>query len=51
MPAADKAWPYDSVELGFPTMCRFWDFGCEHILPKEKFELVKPYLDMEDKRE
>ena len=42
---------YDDMESYEKTMCRFWDFGCEHILPKEKFELVKPYLDMENKRE
>ena len=35
---------YDDIEHYDHTMFRFWDFGCSHILPKEKFELIEPYL-------
>lgn len=26
------------------TLHRFWDWGCENILPKEKYEIIKPYI-------
>jgi hypothetical protein len=26
------------------TLWRLWDWGCTRILPKEKFEIIKPYL-------
>lgn len=32
------------MESYFKTLFRFWDFGYKHILPKEDFELIKPYL-------
>lgn len=26
------------------TLHRLWDFGCENILPKADYELIKPYI-------
>lgn len=26
------------------TVCRLWDWGYTRILPKEKFEIIKPYI-------
>ena len=26
------------------TLWRLWDFGCENILPKADYELIKPYI-------
>ena len=43
----NQTW-FDDVVPFNTFMWRFWDFDCKHILPKEKFELVKPYLDFEE---
>jgi hypothetical protein len=26
------------------TLFRLWDWGCTRILPKEKYEIIKPYI-------
>ena len=26
------------------TLWRWWDWGCKHLLPKEDYELIRPYL-------
>lgn len=26
------------------TLWRWWDWGCKNILPKEDYELIRPYL-------
>lgn len=40
---------YEDEEDYDKTMWRLWDWGCTRILPKEKFEIIKPYLDKEVK--
>lgn len=35
---------YDDIESYDRTLWRLYDFGCENILPKEKYEIIKPYL-------
>lgn len=35
---------YDDMESYESTLFRLWDWGCTRILPKEKFEIIKPYL-------
>lgn len=40
----DQAVDYDDMESIDSTIFRFWDFGCTRILPKEKYELVKPFI-------
>ena len=32
------------MESYYDTLWRLWDFGCENILPKEDYELIKPYI-------
>ena len=34
----------EEMEAYEATLFRLWDWGCTRILPPEKFELVKPYL-------
>ena len=34
----------DSMESCDRTLFRFWDWGYTRILPKEDFELIKPYI-------
>lgn len=34
---------YDLESYG-KTLWRLWDWGYEHILPPEKFEIIKPYI-------
>lgn len=34
----------DNIEDISKTLFRFWDWGYENILPKEDFELIKPYI-------
>lgn len=29
------------------TVLRIWDWGYKRILPQEKYEIIKPYLDKE----
>jgi hypothetical protein len=33
-----------NMEHYVKTLCRLWDFGCKNILPKEDYELIKPYI-------
>lgn len=35
---------FEEMEEYEATLFRLWDWGCTRILPPEKFELVKPYL-------
>lgn len=35
---------YDDVEEYDSTLYRFWDWGYKNILPKEKYEIIKPYI-------
>lgn len=35
---------FEDMESYRATLLRFWDWGYTRILPKEKFELVKPYI-------
>ena len=35
----------DHIESLFLTIFRMWDWGYTRILPKEDFELIKPYLE------
>lgn len=39
---------YDDMESYDATFYRWWDWGYTHILPKDKFEIVKSYLDVEE---
>lgn len=34
----------NSMEQLSETIYRFTDWGCKNILPKEYFELIKPYI-------
>ena len=36
-------WHTDVESFG-KTLWRLWDWGYTRILPKEKFELIKPYI-------
>ena len=36
---------YDHMEHYNSTLFRLWDWGYENILPKEDFELIKPYIE------
>lgn len=40
---------YDDMENYDRTLFRFWDWGYKHILPPEKFEIIKPYIEVEKK--
>ena len=35
---------YDDKENYIKTVFRFWDWGYTRILPKDKFEIIKPYI-------
>ena len=37
---------YGDMESYDRTLYRLWDWGYTHILPKEKFEIIKPYIDL-----
>lgn len=39
----------DAVESYAKTLFRFWDWGYKNILPKEDFELIKPYIKEQQK--
>lgn len=41
---------FDDMESYDETFHRFWDWGYTNILPKEKFEIIKPYIKEEQKR-
>lgn len=34
----------ENIEDMTKTLFRLWDWGYENILPKEDFELIKPYM-------
>lgn len=36
---------YDDMESYDRTLWRLWDFGYKRILPKDKYELIKGYID------
>lgn len=36
---------YRDMETYNSTLFRFWDWGYTRILPKDKFELIKPYIE------
>lgn len=40
---------YGDMESYNRTLYRLWDWGYTHILPKEKFEIIKPYIEDEEK--
>ena len=35
---------YKDEENYIKTFWRFWDWGYTRILPKDKFEIIKPYI-------
>lgn len=35
---------YDDMEDYEKTLWRLWDWSYKRILPKEKFEIIKPYI-------
>lgn len=41
---SDSQVEYEDIESYYKTLYRIWDWGCTRILPKEKFELIKPYM-------
>ena len=36
---------YDDMEPYELTMLRVWDFGYSNILPPDKYEVIKPYIE------
>ena len=38
---------YRDMEDYDKTLFRLWDWGYTNILPKEKFEIIKPYINKE----
>ena len=36
---------YDDARSYIKTFLRFWDWGYKHILPRDKFEIIKPYIN------
>ena len=36
---------YYDMEPFHATVLRLFDFGCTNILPKEQYEIIKPYID------
>lgn len=42
---------YNDLESYDATLFRFWDWGYKHILPKEKFEIIEPYIKKVKKNE
>ena len=45
----DQYVDYADMEEYDDTMNRFWDFGYTRILPKDKFEIIKPYIEVRKK--
>ena len=39
---------YDDMESFEATLSRFWDWGYTRILPKDKYELIKPYIEKDN---
>lgn len=42
---------YNDLESYDATLFRFWDWGYKHILSKEKFEIIEPYIKKVKKNE
>lgn len=42
---------FDDIRSYYKTFLRFWDWGYENILPPEKYEIIKPYIDENNKEE
>jgi hypothetical protein len=36
---------YDDMESYDETLFRLFDFGYKNILPKEKYDIIKPYIN------
>ena len=36
--------PFDSMASYYKVLFRLWDWGYKHILPKDKYELIKTYI-------
>lgn len=36
---------YEDMEPYDKTFNRFWDWGYKRILPKEKFEIIEPFIE------
>ena len=41
---SDSQVEYKDIESYYKTLFRIWDWGCTRILPKEKFEIIKPFM-------
>jgi hypothetical protein len=39
---------YNDEESYEKTLFRLWDWGYTRILPKDKFEIIKPYIDRKE---
>ena len=37
---------YEDLESYESTLFRLWDWGYKRILPPEKFEIIKPFIDI-----
>lgn len=48
---ADLMVTHMDMEYYGDTLKRFWDWGYTRILPPEKFELIKPYIEHKEKRQ
>jgi hypothetical protein len=35
---------YSDMERSVTTFCRIWNWSYDHILPQEKYEIIKPYI-------
>ena len=42
---------YYDMESFHDTVFRLFDFGCTNILPKEKYEIIEPYIRKESNNE
>lgn len=40
----EKIVSYNDMKSYESTLFRFWDWGYKHMLPKEKYEIIKPYI-------
>ena len=40
----NRAVDYEDIEHYLKTFFRFYDFGCKHIVPKDKFKIIESYL-------
>lgn len=41
---------YDDIEPYDNTFHRWWDWGYKRILPADKFEIIKPYLEIKKEK-